>query len=66
MGWICGTYRGETRCIVISWGNLRQRGHLEDLGLDGWVILKWIPRKLFGMEWTGVIWLRIRTDGEHL
>jgi len=24
------------------WGNLRERGHLEDLGVDGRKILKWI------------------------
>jgi hypothetical protein len=24
------------------WGNLRERDHLEDRSVDGWVILKWI------------------------
>jgi hypothetical protein len=27
------------------WGDLRERGHLEDLGIDGKVILKWIFKK---------------------
>jgi hypothetical protein len=24
------------------WGNLRERSHLEDLGVDGRIILRWI------------------------
>jgi hypothetical protein len=27
------------------WGNLKERGQLEDPGIDGIVILKWIFRK---------------------
>ena len=27
------------------WGNLRERGHLEDLGVDGMIILKLIFKK---------------------
>jgi hypothetical protein len=30
-----GTYR-------FCWGDLRERGHFEGLGLDGRIILKWI------------------------
>jgi len=29
------------------WGNMRERDHLEDPGLDG-IILRWIFRKLDG------------------
>jgi len=32
------------------WGNLRERGHLEDLGLDG------IFRKCDVGTWTGFMW----------
>ena len=37
--------------------------HLDDLGVDGGVILKWILRKWDGEAWTGVLWLRIGTGG---
>jgi len=38
-------YGGELRCIEdFWWGNLRERDHLEDPGLYGRKILKWIFR----------------------
>ena len=35
------------------WGNVRERDHSEDLGLDGKVILKWIFKTWGegGMDW---------------
>jgi hypothetical protein len=30
------------------WGNLRERGHLEDPGLKGRIILRWIIRMWYG------------------
>jgi hypothetical protein len=48
------------------WGNLRKRDHLEDPGLDGRVILRWIFRKWDGGVWIGSMWLRIETGGGHL
>jgi hypothetical protein len=34
------------------WGNIRERGNLEDPSADGRIILKWIYRNWFGgMDW---------------
>jgi len=40
------------------WGDTRERDHLEDLGIDGNIILKWIFKKWDGEAWTGLLWLR--------
>ena len=46
------------------WGNLRQRDHLEDIGIDGRRILILIFRKwnIIGV-WPGSSWLRLGTGG---
>jgi hypothetical protein len=44
-------------------GDLRDRDHLEDLGIDGRIILKWILKKWNGGAGTVVVWLRIGTGG---
>ena len=48
------------------WGNLRDRDHFGDPGVDGRIILIWIFRKLDVVEWTGSSWLRIGTGGAHV
>jgi hypothetical protein len=45
-------------------GNVRERHHLEDPGLDRRIILIWIFRKWDG-AWTGLNWLRIGTGSRH-
>jgi hypothetical protein len=39
--------------------NLKKRDHLEELGIDGSIILKWILKENCGKVWTGFILLRI-------
>jgi len=56
-------------CLIIIlltgvwWGNLREKDDLEDLCLDGGIILKLMFKKCGGKTWTGLIWLRIDTGG---
>ena len=47
----------------VWWGNLRERDHLGDPGVDGRIILRW---KWDVRAWTGSSWLRIGTGGGHL
>jgi len=49
-----------------GWENLSKRDHLEDPGVDGGIILKWILRKWNVEAWTGLSWLKIGTGGGHL
>ena len=43
------------------WGNLRERDHLEEAGVDGRIILRWIFRK-----WDrGMGWLALTRDGDR-
>ena len=53
-----GEWRGVYMVLV---GNLRERDHLEDPGIERRIILRWIFRKWDVGAWTGLIWLRIGT-----
>jgi len=56
MGEIINAYR-----ILV--GKLEWRNSLEDLGVDGRIILEWILGKWGVWMWTGFIWLGIGTSG---
>ena len=47
-------------------GNLREIDHLEDIGVDGKIILGWIFRNKDVEARTGSMWLIIGTGGGHL
>jgi hypothetical protein len=51
--WLCSQW----------WGNLRERDHWEDPGVDGRIILRLIFRKWDMGVWTGSRWLRLGTEG---
>ena len=65
-GGACSAYAGEERCTGFCWGNLRERNHLGNPGVDGRIIIRRIFSKSDVCEWTGWSWLRIGTDSGHL
>jgi hypothetical protein len=51
-----GEMRNAYKILV---GNLNEKDHSENLGVDGKIVLEWILRKV----WVGFIWLRTETSG---
>jgi hypothetical protein len=47
-------------------GNVKERDHWGDQGVDGRIILRWIFRKWNVGVWTASGWLRIGTGGGRL
>jgi hypothetical protein len=64
-GHITCVWRGE-EYTGFGWGNLRERDHLEDPGVDRRIIFRKIFRKWDVGAWTGSSWLMIGTGGGHL
>ena len=60
MGGACSRY-GEGRGGLF-W-KPEERDSLEDSGVDGVIILRWVFRKWVGGVWAGLIWLRLGTGG---
>jgi hypothetical protein len=59
-------------CTEFGWGNLRERNHWGDPGVDGKIILEWIFKKWDVGVRNGLGWLRIgyvagacECGGEH-
>jgi hypothetical protein len=65
-GHVAGMRESRGMYRVFWWGNLRERDHLEDPGIDGRIILRRIFRKWDVGAWTRLSWLSIGTDGGHL
>ena len=53
-------------CIGSWWGNRREGDHWGDLGVDGWIILRWIFRRWDVGMWTGLGWPMTGTGGVRL
>jgi hypothetical protein len=47
-------------------GGRKERGHLEDIGVEERIILKLIFNRWDGETCTGFIWLRVGTGGRKL
>jgi hypothetical protein len=60
-----GAYGGEVHA-GFWWETLRERGHMEDLGLDGRVTLKLVYKKYDSKAWTGLMLLKRGTSGRLL
>jgi len=55
MGEACSMNERKERCIQdFGGGNLGERDHLEDQGVDGIIILRWYFRK-WDWAWIGLI-----------
>jgi len=58
-----GEEKGVHRVLV---GKPEEKNHWGDLGVDGWIILGWISRRLDVGIWTALGWLRIGKVGRRL
>jgi hypothetical protein len=68
MRWVVYVARmGRIAVYTGLWlGNLRERDHLEDPGIDERIILRWNFRKWDVGVWTGLSQLRLETGDGYL
>jgi hypothetical protein len=50
------------RYIGVWWGNLREKDHLEEAGVDGRIILRWIYRNWNG---RGMDWIELAQERDR-
>jgi len=67
MGGACSTYGGRGEVYTgFWWGKPRDRDHLEDIGVDGRIILKGVLKKSVGRVWKGLVGSRRGRSGALL
>ena len=59
MGGVCSTYGGREVYIRFWQGNLRENDHLEDLGVDGRIMLRWI---FWQWDCGDMVWIDLAQD----
>ena len=59
---VANNYTGDRRRAhrVVVGRDIMERGHKEDVGLDGSIILQWVLNEWCGDAWTGLILLGVR------
>jgi hypothetical protein len=58
MGWACSVYGEKINEYIRTgfwWGRVKERDHMQDLGIKGKMALTWILRKEDERLWTGFI-----------
>jgi hypothetical protein len=65
IGYVANVGKGEAY-KGFRYGNLRERAHWIDTGIDGKIILRWNFRKWDVEVWTGSSWLSIGRGGGQL
>ena len=54
----CGIWGRNEMHTGFWWVNLKKIENMQDLGVDGIIILKLLMNTYYGRVWTGSIWLR--------
>jgi hypothetical protein len=63
MGGACSTYGGIGEVYTAFWWeNLRETDHVEDPGVDGSIILRWVFRK---WDFRGRDWIKLAQDRDR-
>jgi hypothetical protein len=59
---VCGAgWGGGEVTASFCWRKVKEMDYLEDLGIIGTMILKWILKKYDVNSWIGLVWLKMGT-----